>query len=115
MFVLSEKSEKDQLPGKPNQDLDFVTKLLEVLEETPAFSENFSESGQRQAQQEEGEMVQVESNKSGTPSSGGDRGVCEETNPSAKVRVCLPQVEAGGSNLYLAGQEIFSEKYCYTR
>ena len=62
----------------------------------------------------EDEEVQeeVRSNKNGVPSS---EGKCEETNPSARLRVCLPRLEAGGSQLYLTGQETFSETFCYNR
>ena len=113
----SERSRKDQLSRKPKQDFDFVAKLLDVLEETPAFSENLLESGERVEAEDEEELheevqEEVRSNKNGVPSS---EGKCEETNPSARLRVCLPRLEAGGSQLYLTGQETFSETFCYNR
>ena len=106
--VSSERSKKDQLPRKQKQNFDFVGKLLDVLEETPAFSEDFSESGLRL--EAEDEKVEEEEDRSSEPATR-----CEETNPSAKVRVCLPRFKVGRSSLYLAGQETYAEKYCYNR
>ena len=109
LFSVSlERSKTDQLPRKPKQDFDFVGKLLDVLEETPAFSEDFSESGLRL--EAEDEKVEEEEDRSSEPATR-----CEETNPSAKVRVCLPRFKVGRSSLYLAGQETYAEKYCYNR
>ena len=114
--VSSERSKKDQLPRKQKQDFDFVGKLLDVLEETPAFSEDFSESGLRlEAEDEKVEEESDRSRENGAPSSESKAPVCEDTNPSVKVRFCLPRFKAGWSSLYLAGQETYAEKYCYTR
>ena len=107
----------------PKQDFGFVEELLDVLEETPTFSEDFEETGRRHG----GEEEEQEQERSGRTGGGAhDSNVteekdevenekCEETNPSETVNVCLPGFEVKSTRLYLGSEETYEEKYCYTK
>ena len=113
----------------PKQDFGFVEELLDVLEETPTFSEDFEETGRRHGGEEEQEQEQ-EQERSGRTGGGApfsyDSNVaeekeevenekCEETNPSETVNVCLPGFEVKSTRLYLGSEETYEEKYCYAK
>ena len=104
----------------PKQDFGFVEELLDVLEETPTFSEDFEETGRTHGGKEEQE--QERSSKTFSYDSNVteekdevENEKCEETNPSETVNVCLPGFEVKPTRLYLGSEETYEEKYCYTK
>ena len=113
------KSDDTDLPRKPKQGFGFVEKLLDVLEDTPAFSEDFQESGLRLDEGEEEERSSGLVTNTSTPYHGKteeeEEEKCEDTTASDKVRVCVPGFDVKSRNLYFGGEETYEEDYCYTK
>ena len=115
------KSDDTDLPRKPKQGFGFVEKLLDVLEDTPAFSEDFQESGLRLDEGEEEERSSGLVTNISQPYHGKnekeeeEEEKCEDTTASDKVRVCVPGFDVKSRNLYFGGEETYEEDYCYTK
>jgi len=125
-----------QRSRKPKQDSSFVDSLIDALDLD--FDEDFDESGKRNKatkgeedskagqdkQDREGKAAEGESGAGG-PGLGGPGGkgyaaqekkeneICEEANPSNKVKVCVPEFETKPQRLHFYSQETYDEEYCY--
>ena len=115
------KSDDTDLPRKPKQGFGFVEKLLDVLEDTPAFSEDFQESGLRLEEAGEEERSSGLVTNTSLPYHGKnekeeeEEEKCEDMTASDKVRVCVPGFDVKSRNLYFGGEETYEEDYCYTK
>jgi len=119
----SKKTKSSKLPRKPKQksddfDLGFVDSLLDVLD-----IDNNDEAVDVEAKSED--LVSLEDVDETPKSQGGyqapskpdykENETCEEGIAENKIKICQPDYEVRPQKLYFKAQEVYNEKYCYSK